>query len=124
MTPGQTPGFTCPGRENCLGSHAACPRHFDQDIRSIAASPLVTTNLGGLHCHRFARDDCVPGDALNERTMIRKIIDKWNAANSLTSKVPTGWDTHASPLLVRSLTQLGSVEQLQRQCPHNVDEVG
>lgn len=43
-----------------------------------------------------------PGDVKPEREIARSVIERWNAANSLTQRVvllPIGWDTNCWPVL-------------------------
>jgi hypothetical protein len=43
-----------------------------------------------------------PGDAQEERGLVRKLLHEWNAVNSEIRKAvlaPVGWETHASPRL-------------------------
>jgi len=43
-----------------------------------------------------------PGDIIQERQIVREVIDEWNAINSQYRKLvllPVGWETHSSPEL-------------------------
>jgi len=58
-----------------------------------------------------------PGDVADEREVIRKVIARWNAANSWTSKVvldPVGFDTHMAPGWGRPQQRIN--DQILSQC--------